>query len=74
MRRAPGCSWLLAADCTSWVGTRRDLKELLDAYEKDPRCFYLYTGRVRAPYRTTAARSLSSRLQTLWGSHGCRAR
>mmetsp|Transcript_2922 Transcript_2922/g.6083 ORF Transcript_2922/g.6083 Transcript_2922/m.6083 type:complete len:420 (-) Transcript_2922:444-1703(-) len=23
----------------------RDLKELLDAYEKDPKCFYLYTGR-----------------------------
>eukprot|EP00242_Pyramimonas_sp_CCMP2087_P012249 CAMPEP_0198214162 /NCGR_PEP_ID=MMETSP1445-20131203/38403_1 /TAXON_ID=36898 /ORGANISM="Pyramimonas sp., Strain CCMP2087" /LENGTH=436 /DNA_ID=CAMNT_0043889213 /DNA_START=1 /DNA_END=1308 /DNA_ORIENTATION=+ len=23
----------------------RDLKELLDAYEKDPNCFYLYTGR-----------------------------
>jgi tryptophanyl-tRNA synthetase len=25
----------------------RDLKLLLDTYEKDPRSFYLYTGRVR---------------------------
>jgi len=27
----------------------RDLTLLLDAYEKDPRSFYLYTGRVRVP-------------------------
>ena len=26
----------------------RDLTQLLDAYEKDPRSFYLYTGRARA--------------------------
>jgi hypothetical protein len=28
------------------LDANRDLKELLDAYEKDPNCFYLYTGRV----------------------------
>ena len=30
----------------------RDLKELLDAYEKDRSCFYLYTGRVRSHRHT----------------------
>ena len=29
----------------------RDLTALLDAYEKDPRSFYLYTGRARGLWK-----------------------
>jgi hypothetical protein len=38
---------LLQASVHTTLTQRRDLTALLDAYEKDPRCFYLYTGRVR---------------------------
>ena len=46
-RRAPSRRVTRAALTCSPVGDR-DLTQLLDAYEKDPRSFYLYTGRARA--------------------------
>lgn len=38
---------VLSAQANSSSLSHRDLRQLLDTYEKDPRSFYLYTGRVR---------------------------